>query len=1070
MKQKLLLVMVMLFWCFNRLQAQSVITGTVTGEDGANIPGATISVKGTANGTQADANGRFHIKASGDAVLIVSFLGFVKQELPVNGRTIINIVLQQDNKQLQEVVVTALGVSREKKAVGYATTSVNSAEINRAAPLNLAAGLQGKVAGVDISVTSGSPGGSSKVILRGFSSVTGNNQPLYVVDGVPVNNSRPGSTAPLRTAGDLGESFDFGNAVNDIDPNNIENISILKGAAATSLYGSRGSAGVILITTKKGKAGDFKVDFTSAASFTNVSFVPYLQDVWGGGWGKLDYINENGSWGPKMDGMVRGYGSFVDGTQLQKEFAPVKNRFKDAFDTGAEYISTIAFSGGNESSAFRVSYGNTNSNGILPTSNDTYRRNVISLNGSTKFKRLTASASLNYINKNSRYPLTGGDQSGIGAAFYDQIIQIPVNMPIAPMKDYKNIRYNIDNYFTSFAENPYYSINENGSHLVNDRLFGNIDLKLKVAKWLDLQFQQGFDVSSLTTKVWFNKNEPSPGSWTDGGNDEGEKKAPYVGSVTEGAEGNFEYDSKLNAIFSKRISGDFDLNGLLGVNYNDRGGNTLYSKVEDLSVPGFFELSNSGNQPVTTQYDFHRRLYAVYGSATIGYRSWTYLTVNARNDWSSTLPKANRSYFYPSANLAVILSDAFDLSKSKISLFKVRASWGRTGNDTDPYRIFNTLSTTGVVLSGTALGGVIQFPYQGIAGTTITDQLNNANLRPEISSETEFGTEMRFFDNRFGFDLAVYNKETKDQILPVVTAPSTGYSRRIVNFGRIRNRGIELAVNGTPVKTDQFNWTVGYTFTRNRNKVLELPNGLSKIVISGAYEAQYVAKVGQPLGVYEAPGMKYDPQGRVITANGYPVAQDGQNYGSSQRDFTMGLTNAFSFKDFTLGFTLDYRKGGVFYSGTADLTNFVGNGYVTLFNDRRNFIVPNSVVEVKDAAGNITYQENTIPVTEGGFYDYWYHSNGKAVTNANTIIDKTFLKLRDVTLTYNLPKKLLSKRKIANTSITLYGRNLLTYLPAKNQYIDPEVSNFGNDLRSEFGEFRTGPATRNIGVKLAMTF
>ncbi|MFD0792706.1 SusC/RagA family TonB-linked outer membrane protein [Mucilaginibacter litoreus] len=1067
MKQKLLFVIVMLFGLCSGLYAQTVtITGTVTADDGATVPGASIVIKGTTAGTQADARGQFNIKAKGNDVLVVSFMGYTAQEVPVNDRTTVNIVLKQDAKQLTEVVVTALGVSREKKAIGYATTAVNSAEINRAAPVNLASGLQGKVAGVDISVTSGSPGGSSKIVLRGFSSITGNNQPLFVVDGVPVNNSRPGSTAPPGTAGSLGESFDFGNAVNDIDPNNIESVSILKGAAATSLYGSRGASGVVLITTKKGKAGKFRVDLASSASLTNVSFIPYSQDVWGGGWLKKDLINENGSWGPKMDGMIRGYGAIVDGEQMKKPFSKVENRFKDAFDTGTEFNNTVAFSGGNETSTFHFSYGNTTSDGILPTKNDSYLRNVLSLSGSTKYKKLSISSSINYINKNSRYPLTGGDESGIGSAFYDQIIQIPVNYPIAPMKNYKDKFYNIDTYYTTYAENPYYSINENGSHLVNDRLFGNVDLHFKATNWLDLQFQQGFDVSSLTTKIWYNKSEPTPGSWTAGANDESEVKAPIRGAVTEGSEGNFEYDSKFNAIFNKKVSSDFEINGLVGLNYNDRGANTLYARVEELAVPDFFQLSNSNNTPVTVQNMIHRRLFGLYGTATIGYKGWTYLTLNARNDWSSTLPENNRSYFYPAANLALVLSDALDLTRANISLFKVRASWGRTGNDTEPYRVFNILNNTDIVLPF----GDILFPFNGVAGQTIANQLNNAKLRPEISTEMEFGTEMRFFNNRVGFDFTFYNKETKDQILPIVSSPSTGYATRIVNFGRIRNRGIELAVNATPVKTDNFTWNIGYTFTQNRNKVLELPNGLSKVVILKAFEAEFVAKVGEPLGVFEAPTYKYDPEGHIITNNGFPVAEQGHKYGTSQRDYTMGMTNSFTYKNFTLGFTLDYRKGGVFYSGTADLSNFVGNGYVTLFNDRRTFIVPNSVIEVTDAAGNTTYQENTIPVSESNFYDYWYHNKGQAVTNGNSILDKTFFKLRDVTFTYSLPKNLLGKWGISNAAITLFGRNLLTYLPSRNQFIDPEVSNFGNDLRSEFGEFRTGPSTRNMGVKLNVTF
>ena len=364
------------------------ITGTVTDkEDGKPLPGVSVRVTGTQTGTQTGSDGKFAVKVNAGATTVeFSSIGYISQALAIPANNVINVSLSTDAKLLGEVVVTALGVGREKKTLGYSSTQVGTEEINRASPTNLVSGLQGKVAGVDISTTSGQPGGSSKVVLRGFSSIAGNNQPLYVIDGVPVNNTRPGGASPVGSIGDLKENYDFGNAANDINPSDIESISILKGAAASSLYGSRASSGVILITTKKGKAGAFKIDFSSAASFTNVSIVPDLQDQYGQGFSKYAYIAENGSWGAKLDGQIRDWGSEVDGERQSKPFVALKNSFRDAFDTGQEYNNTLAFSGGNETSTFHFSYGNINSNGILPGSNDTYKRNTFTLNGSTKFK------------------------------------------------------------------------------------------------------------------------------------------------------------------------------------------------------------------------------------------------------------------------------------------------------------------------------------------------------------------------------------------------------------------------------------------------------------------------------------------------------------------------------------------------------------------------------------------------------------------------------------------------------------------------------------------------------------
>ncbi|WP_069660072.1 SusC/RagA family TonB-linked outer membrane protein [Arcticibacter eurypsychrophilus] len=1072
MKRILSNLFILLLLCTSVIAQDRTVTGTIKGkDDGLPLPGVSVRIKGTTVGTQTGSNGQYSIKVTkSSSILVFTYVGYTTQEVSVGSKNVIDVSLGNDAKQLGEVVITALGVSRERKSIGYAATTVGSEEINRASPGNLAQGLQGKVAGVDISNTSGSPGGSSKVVLRGFSSITGNNQPLYVVDGVPINNTRPGGAAPSGTAGDLSQSFDFGNGANDINPNDIESVNILKGAAATSLYGSRGSSGVILITTKRGKGGDLKIDLSSSAAFTNVSIVPELQTKFGQGWDGSFILSENGSWGPALDGQIRPWGAIVDNSQLLKPFVSIKNNFRDAFDTGTEYNNTLSISGGSpQGSTFFLSYGNLSSDGVLPTDNDSYKRNSLSLNGSTKYKAFTASASMNYVGKNSKSVQTGQGSSS-GANFYEEILQIPVDLPISDFKDYKNTYFNVDNYFTPFAENPYYSLNENGSTFKSNRVYGNVDLKYKAFDWLTFQIQQGADITNANDKIWHAKNEPSPGSWNAGANVEGYPRAADVGDVVEGSERYFEYDSKVHAIFDTKISSKFQLNGLVGLNFNDRGSRVLYTSVENLTIPGFYQLSNSLNSPTSTERSTHRRLLGVYGTATLGYDSFAYLSLNARNDWSSTLPQGDNSFFYPGANLALVLSDAFDMSSAKVSLFKLRASWGQTGSDTDPYRIYDILRSSVIPVRGA--GTTITFPIAGVAGFDISNTINNAQLKPEISTETEFGTELRFFNNRVGLDLAYYNKITDDQILPIDVSPSSGYNFAIVNFGKVRNRGIELAVNGTPIKSKNFTWDIAYTYTKNRNIVLELPVGLDKVILETAYDANLVAREGQPLGVFEAPVAKTDPEGRIVVnqANGMPEVGDDAYYGSIQRKFTMGLSNSFTYKAFNLGFTLDYRKGGVFYSGTADLLNFVGNDVKTTYNNRNTFIVPNSVAAVTDDAGNVSYVENTVPVAEDFIDDYYYTSTNRGMAYNNRILDKTFFKLRDVTLSYSLPKSIASRLKVDRATFTVYGRNLYTWLPSGNRTIDPEVSNYGNDLTSEFGEFRTGPSTRSLGAALKVTF
>ncbi|MEO8887019.1 MAG: SusC/RagA family TonB-linked outer membrane protein [Mucilaginibacter sp.] len=1066
MKKLLLVSLCLLALCVTHVFAQSrTVTGTVTAkEDGLPLPGVTVKIKGTNSGVSTDANGKFSIIAQNATVLTFSYVAYLPQDIVVGNNSVINVVLSQDNRQLNEVVVTALGVSREKKSLGYASSTVRSEEINQASPVSMFGGLQGKIPGVTISNTGGSVGGSTKVIIRGYSSISGSNQPLYVVDGVPFDNSRPGSG---NTVGAL-DNYDFGNGGNDIDPNNIDAISILKGSAATALYGSRGSNGVILITTKKGKAGKLSVDFSTATKITDVASIYTPQTTFGQGWDASLIVSENGNWGPKFDGKIRPWGSIVDNSQLLKPYSYIKDNVKNAFDKGFEETNSLAISGGSENAVFRIAYSNVYDNGILPGNADTYRRNNISLGGSVKFGKFTAEGSMEYINKYSKVPATGqGDNTQ--ASFYEDILQIPGDIPIKDLRNYKNKFFNVDNYFTPWAENPYYTLFENGSIAKNDRLFGNINLQYKATDWLTLQVQQGADVTNLNDKIWSNYNNPTPGSNNAGGNVEGGVRAEDIGKVIEESHYVFQYDTKINALINKKINRDFDVNGLIGVNYNDRGSRDLSTEIKSLAIPGFYQISNSLNDPQSTEAETHRRLFGAYASATVGYKNYLYLTLSGRNDWSSTLPAGANSYFYPAASLAFDLTDALNAKSDILSYAKLRASVGKTGSDTDPYRILNTLSSTNVPLSY----GHILFPLNGgVAGYSVTNTLNNDKLKPEIQTEYELGGEFRFFNNAVGLDFTYYDRVKDNQILPVPIAPSSGYSTEILNFGKVRNRGVEIGLNLVPVKTKDFKWALDYSFTRNRNVVLSLPAGLSQVVLNSSYGAQFVAIVGQPLGVFKAPVPAYDPQGHIIVGStGFPVtATDNGVYGTSQHDFQMGLTNTFTYKSFGLEFDLDYRQGGKFYSGTADLLNFVGADPATLYNDRRPWIVPNSVQAVTGSGGAVTYVTNTTPISEANVDDYYYHTSNEAQNYQRTILDATFVKLRQVALSYTLPKSISNKINAQRLTLSVYGTNLYTWLPKSNHDADPETTNQGIDLASDFGEFRTAPPLRYYGASLKVTF
>ncbi|MDR6566848.1 SusC/RagA family TonB-linked outer membrane protein [Chitinophaga ginsengisegetis] len=1047
---------------------QRQVTGTVKGNDGNPVPFATIQVKGTTAGTTANDNGVFNLSVPGaSTVLVIRSVGYKAQEITVGESSNLQVTLVADNKNLQEVVVTGLGLVREKKTVGYATSNFATEQINRVAPVSMMDGLSGKIAGAEISTTSGAPGASNKVILRGYSSLQGNNQPLYVVDGVPLNNDRPGSTVDGKGVNNGG--YDFGNNANDINPNDIEAISILKGAAATAIYGSRAASGVVLITTKKGKSGGLKVDVASAATFSRVGMLPTMQEKFGQGWGGTFILSENGSWGPRLTGENREWGAPVDGVSLTKPFSFVEDNVRNYFTTGKELNNTIAVSGGNETSTFFLSYGNVYSDGILPTDADSYKRNTFSARASTKYGRFSASASFNYVNKNAKAVSTRSE-AGLGSSLFEDIIQIPVDINISQFKDYKNKYYNVDNYFTPYAENPYYSLYENGNNLKSNRIFGNIDLKYGINDWLNVQWRLGADVTNAQSKTYKAKNRPSLDSWNDGNNVEGAQRQEDVGYVRENSDYRGEFNSDLLLTANKKLSSDFTIDGLIGFNVNQREGKIFSSAVKGLAIPGFYVISNSPNSPVSQTQEFRRRIYGLYGQATLGFREYLFLTVNARNDWSSTLPEKNNSYFYPAVNAAFILSEALKLDDRGVSFAKLRASWGKTGNDAGPYLTKTTLSTGQII---DLPFGTLDFPFNGIPGYTVGDNIGNPELAPELSNEYELGGEVKFLRNRLGFDIAYYNKLTKGQILAVPTTPSSGYASITQNFGKVRNKGIELSVNIIPVETKDFTWTMNYTYARNRNTVEELPAGLNQVVLNFAYDAKFVARKGDPLGVFYAPVPATTPDGKIIVdATGLPKAAETDGYyGTSQRDFTMGLVNTLRYKDLTLGFSFDWRKGGVFYSGTADLTYFVGNALLSTYNDRRAFVVPNSVMQIgTDAQAKPIYGENTIPLTDFNYDAYWYHTTNKGGAYSQRIIDKTYLKLRDITLSYSLPSSAARKIAASNLMLTVFARNMFVWTPEGNTFIDPEVSNYGNDLNSEFGEFRSMPTTKSYGVSLKVSF
>lgn len=1069
--RKLFFFFSVLLWCgITAIGQTRLVTGKVLDKTGKPVEGASVQIRGTSTGTTTDQAGSFSINAKQGDMLTISAVNYEAQQVRVNNTSEnLNITLESTSNVMQEVVVTALGQTRSKAKTGYATTTVNSEVLTRTAPVGLLDGLAGKVAGANISNVGG-PGTSTKVVLRGYGVISGagsDNQPLYVIDGVPLSDA-----SPQQVTGGTGTT-DFGNGMTNLNPNDIESITILKGTAASSLYGSSAKNGAIMITTKRGKAGRLRVDYSGAYNLSKVGMLPVMQNQFGQGWGGEFILSENGSWGPRLDGKVRPWGATVDNSQLIKPFSYVKNNIRDFYNTGTELNNTIALSGGTEVNRFYFSYGNVFSDGVIPTKADYLERHTFSLRTNSNFNRFSINTSFNYINRKMNAPYTGQGGSD-GASVFESLLQIPVDIPIKDFRDYKNKFFNVDNYFTPYAENPYYALYENGNTQHMDRFFGSLDMNYKFTDYLSAQFRLGGDFTNARTLGYKQPNTPRPGSWNDGNNPEGAARAKDVGSVKQSS----DYYGLINADFilkfNKDLSKDLNLEVIGGLNYYQSSQRNEWAQVTNLTIPGFFNLSNSSLPPTVSDYNMTRRRIGAYGQATLGYKNQLFLSGNIRNDWSSTLPINKNSIFYPGANLSWVASETFHLQQSALSFLKFRLGYGKTGSDADPYLVYPTLTagTPDAPLVGLPFGSITS-PFNGVSAFRISNTIGNTNLKPVITKELEAGVEMRWLKNRIGIDATYYNKRTDGQILVVPISPGSGYTGLVQNLGLITNQGVELAVDLKPVVTKNFNWSLTYTYTKNWNKVNNLNGGPANVIIKSAYDAEIRAVPGQPIAEMYAPVPERTPDGKiVVNENGLPIAaQDRGDFGSTQYNYMMGLVNTLSYKNWTLNFSLDYRFGGVMYSGTADLLNFVGNSVTTTYNDRQPFVIPNSVKVVgTDADGKTIYAPNTTAITSDNFYEYYYPTTNPGTAYYQRIISKSFLKLRDVTLTYRLPQGWASKVAASNLSLGVYARNLLLWTPKSNVYLDPEASNLGNDLGSEFGEFRAAPVSVQFGVILRASF
>lgn len=1049
--------------------AQTRVTGTVVSQDdGIPIVGATVQVVGTSQGAVTDLDGKFVLDVpSRNSTLRISYVGM--QTMEVTAAPNMRIRLLSDDTLLEEVVVTAMGISRQQKTLGYSAQTLDNEELVAGRLTDVTSALAGKVAGVQVNASSADPGTANSVIIRGFSSINGNNQPLYVVDGVPLQQTSLLSQGHQETMG----------GISNINSSDIESMTVLKGAAATALYGSRAANGVIVITTKSGKrhgGRNFSISYDGSVQWRQISTLPKFQNKFGQGWnGKQTFI-ENGSWGPELDGSTQVYGPIWNHQQLIHEYSAIESNIEDFFETGLSTNHSVALSGvsDDQKMTYYLSYGYSGDDGIIPDNKDTYKRNTIAFNSSyepVKWFKLTSGIDF----AKTKTKIVGSYQ---GTSFIDGILEFPRDISLVDRKDLSNAFNTPEAWYTPYGiTNPYWAIANNCNTNEAKQIHGRIQADIKPMRQLTFTYRFGFDYTDFDLKMGYpqitlddaliNENYGYAPSEM---NQDGWVLARYL----RGYEVNHDFLANWS---DKYLQGKLDVNINAGVNMNERYSTSINGETDGLTFnTGFWDLSNGATKADLSESQTKRRLVGLFGDVTLGWDEMLYLGLTARNDWSSTLPIDANSYFYPGVTLSWIFTKL--IPKNDILDFgKLRLAYGKTGNDASAYL------TSARFVQGTSRAyygsDVASFPMSGVNAFQASATIGSADLKPEMTTEYEVGLNLAFLKNRINIDFAYYNRETKDQIFTLPVDPATGYTNMVTNFGNVRNRGIELLVNTTPIRTKDFRWDLGFNFAKNTNKVLSMPASLEggKTVIysfSAGNDAVYMyAEEGKPMGEFYTYLPQYTEDGKIIVdETGLPIlTSELQDTGKNiNPDWIGGVTTSFSWKGLTLSAALDVRKGGYMFSRTKNLMQFTGNGEVTMYNERRPFVIPNSVVNI-ETPENPVYVENNTPIyLNNSSYQDYYNKAGWGQGGEAYLLEKSFVKLRNITLAYQLPRSLVSKLYLSEINLSVFCNNVFTWTHKSNTFIDPEGSTTGNDLQGQFGELYVNPGCRTFGFNVGVKF
>lgn len=1041
MIQKVLkLLLVFCLFSFHNAKSQNAtVSGKITdAANGMSLPGASVIVKGVPNGgASTDFDGNFTIKVpSKTATLVVSFIGYATKEVALNGASSIAISLSEDAQALDEVVVTALGIKREKKAITYSAQNVNVDEISQARSLNVANSLSGKVAGLNFSTTSNGVGSSSRITLRGNRSLTGDNQPMYVVDGVPLSNGSSNGNPNADTGGTTQPD-----GISNLNPDDIASITVLKGPSAAALYGTRASNGVIVITTKSGSGSTgTKISVSSNFMASSAYNLLDLQNEYGQGSQGIYSPSSDSSWGAKLDG------SQVSAWQLVRNpnysgpattsYSAQPNNVSNFFKTGYNMANTLSISSGTEKVQGYFSYTNTQAEGIV--AGNALKRHNANLRLTAKLTdKLSMDVKANYILQGIDNLLRTGEES-IGSSAY----LLPRSLSYNSYKDFEYVDAAgqlQQNYFQDAVGapggNPFWSAQRNDARDdQRNRFIGMASLKYQFTDAFSLQVRSGLDqttnrsVSNKYATIAFNGN---------------------LGAYNESYELVKELNSDVLLTYNKKLSDDFSLilNG--GANMLRQSSSSLSSGGR-LSRRNYFSLGNVQTVGSTSTYS-ERHVNSIYASSQLGYKNYLFLDLTARNDWSSTLNPDNWSFFYPSVGLSAVISDMVELPEF-ISFAKVRGSYAQVGKDPDPYQTNPTYSFYG------ANGGFV----------TSSTLKRNPDLKPEISSSSEFGADFRFFKKRLGLEFTWFKTKTSDQIFYIDTPSTSGFSQAIVNGGDIENKGIELVLTATPIETENFSWDVTANYASYKSKVLEISGDREELVLgSGRLVTSKITK-GSEYGDLYIRGFNRTSSGEIIVGtNGLPEYTNGFDVraGNFNPDWTAGLKNNFKYKDFNLSFLVDFRIGGEVISYTQARQAGLGVSGLTLAG-RENGIVVDGVVATRDGSGNII--STTPNTTSVSAETYWSSVATRDPRSAEPFVyDATNIRLREVVFGYSMPKRMLKNSAFASIDFSLVGRNLFFFVN-KAKYFDPEQGVGTGNLQGV--ESFNLPSTKDYGVNVKFGF